>query len=173
MKASFDQARRPLRIKVGDYAYVYYPRTFKMRKLTPKAFGPFPVTKVSLMPGTGDPVGITVNMGTDEMPEEKRFARARIYPFSYVQRDVDWNALSKRAEEMRGGTQEFLRKYDRAIDLTTPTGGGQRRLDDNESVDIDDIIPGAMPMHDYINEERIRRLHEPVAPEPQRGAPGQ
>ena len=158
----FDKLRRPMRIKEGDYVYVFYPRTMEFTKLHPRSFGPYPVTHISHMPGTEDPVGVTVNIGTSEHPVDKRYARARVHPFSYVNKDIDWNALSDRAAEMRDGTQEFMGEFDRPIDLTAITGGGQRRLENHESVDIADIISATSSLYGYVTESAFSKLYQPL-----------
>ena len=94
--------------------------------------------------------------GTDELPIHKRYARARVHPFSYVHKDIDWNDLSARAAEMGNGTQEFMGEFDRPIDLTAITGGGQRRLENHESVDIDDIISSTSSLYEYVTESAIQ-----------------
>ena len=78
-----------MRIKEGDYVYIFYPKTMKFTKLHPRSLGPFPVMYVSRMLGTEDPVGVTINIGTEEQPIHKQYARARVHPFSYVYKDTD------------------------------------------------------------------------------------
>ena len=55
--------RKPLDIQPGDYAYVYYPNKDKLPKLHPRAFGPFPVKAVDYHWGTGQPSGVTLDLG--------------------------------------------------------------------------------------------------------------
>ena len=84
IKAMFDKFRQSLKIKVGDYVDVYYPKTHRRAKLHSMTFGPFPVTHLSYMPGINNVVGVTVDTGILEEPCPKRYARARVHPFSYV-----------------------------------------------------------------------------------------
>ena len=162
IKNMFDKFQRPMRMKEGDYVYVFYPKTMGFTQLQPRAFGPFPVTCVSRMLGTEDPVGVTVNIGTSEQPIYKRYARARVHPLSYVHRDVDWNSISDRAAEMRNGTQEFMKEFEGPIDLTVITDGGQRRFENNESVDIDDIISATSSLYEYVTEPPFSKLYQPL-----------
>ena len=89
IRRSYDYMRRPLDITPGDYAYVYYPHTDKRFKLHPRAFGPYPVVGVHYQWGTGNVTGVTLNLGTDERPNHKRFARNRIHPFTYAHRNTN------------------------------------------------------------------------------------
>ena len=132
-----------------------------LRKLHPKAYGPFPVVHISYLPGTCDPVGIIVNLGTAERPNHKRFARGRVHPFSYVHRDINWRAIASRARECREGPQEFIDEFDRAIDLTSITQGGNRRMAIDDSVDVEDVMSTSGPLINYISQEGSGRLYEP------------
>ena len=132
VKRMFDKFRRPLEVKRGDYVYVYYPKAKKLEKLHPLATGPFLVTDVSYLAGTHSPTGVTVNTGTNERPEYRRFARERVHPLSFVHRDVRWKAISDFANKCRGGTQEFLKEFDRAVDHTAVTRGGNRRIEQQD-----------------------------------------
>lgn len=114
----FDKFKQPLKIKKGTYAYISHPRTMLLPKLTLKTFGPFPVMDTSYQPFMKEIVGVTVNFGTKEMPIPKRFARARIHSLRYINRDLDWNWLTKNAKELHYGTQDFLNQQGRAIDDT-------------------------------------------------------
>lgn len=103
MKRTFDRCRQPLRLKKGDFVYIYYPYSTKLRKLHPKAFGPFPVTKVSTLPGTCEAVGVAVQIGVTEAgdPVVKRFPRCRVRPVRAHHQDIDWSAYLARAEDLR------------------------------------------------------------------------
>ena len=61
IKRVFDKFRQPLKIDKGDFVYILYPYNQKIRKLHPKAFGPFEVIEVSHLPHTMEVVGVTVN----------------------------------------------------------------------------------------------------------------
>ena len=60
----FGKFWRPMKNQKGNYVYIFYSKTMKFNKLHQIAFGPFPMTHISCMPGTDDPVGVTVNIGT-------------------------------------------------------------------------------------------------------------
>lgn len=146
IKKMFDKFRQPLRVAEGDYAYIYYPKTFKLPKLSPRAYGPFPVLGVDRLLHTQEVLGVTVNLGTEDKPIPKRFARSRIHPLSYAHRDINWEELEKRASELREGTQQFLYEGIGALDDTTLTRGAGRRL----------CIPGILTPED--NEEQRGEL---------------
>lgn len=123
---------------------------------------PHPVVSISYLPGTCDPVGIIVNLGTPENPIHKRFARGRVHPFSYVHRDINWRAIADRAYECREGPQEFIDEFDRAIDLTSITLGGNRRMAIDDSVDVEDVMSTSGPLLNYTSQTMTGRLYEPL-----------
>ena len=63
---------------------------------------------------------------------------------------------------MRNGTQEFMEEFDGAIDLIVITDGGQRRSENNELVDIDDIISSTSSLYEYITEPTFSKLYQPL-----------
>ena len=162
IKAMFDKFRQPLRIRVGDYAYVYYPPNRLLRKMHPKAFGPYPVVRVSFLPGTRDPVGVTLNFGTEEEPDLRRFPRARVHPFSFTIRDIDWAGFSDRADECREGSQEFLQDYAGAIDLSGITNSSHRRMDRKGVLTDLDLQGHTAKLTRYLEDNQAGVLSRPV-----------
>ena len=63
---------------------------------------------------------------------------------------------------MRNGTQEFIEEFDGPIDLTAITDGGQRRFENNESVNIDDIISATSSLYEYVTESPFSKLYQPL-----------
>ena len=61
-----------------------------------------------------------------------------------------------------------MTEFDGMPDLNTITIGGHRRIVVNRSVDIDDIIPLASPMNDYLEERDTARLYVPIQDSPAR-----
>jgi len=161
IKRMFDKFRRPLTIEEGDYAYIYYPRTMMLPKLHPKAYGPFKVEHISRMPGTQEPVGITVNLGTEEAPRLKRFARARVHPLSYTHRDINWPALAKFADKCRNGTQGFIDNDSRPTDDAALVQGGQRRIAQENLIGVNEFEAHSSELINYIAQEQFNRLYDP------------
>ena len=121
MKRMFDKFRQPLKITEGDYVYIYYPKINALPKLHPKAFGPFQVLRVVRMHGTMDPVGVIVNLGTHEDPIPRRFPRARVHPYRYLHRDMNWNQFTQRANDMHNGPRVRLTNHEQVV-LDSVTG---------------------------------------------------
>lgn len=95
----FNRFRRPLKLKEGDYAYVYAPHDTILRKFQPRATGPFPVTHIHRLKGTNEPMAVELNIGTEDVPILKTFARYRILPLQYSHRDINWPLIERRAKE--------------------------------------------------------------------------
>ena len=163
IKAMFDKFRRLLKISVGDYAYVYYPQNQMLRKLHPKAFGPYPVVRVSFLPGTRDPIGITLDIGTEDEPNYRRFPRARVHPFSFTLRDIDWCGLSERAAECRQDSQEFLDEFTGSLDLNSIEKGGNRRIHRRGVLTDRDLRAESCKLIRYLDHNRASLLSQPVA----------
>ena len=165
IKKMFDRFRQPMRIAPGDYAFVYYPKTLILPKLHPPTYGPFPVTKVDYRAGTQDVVGVYLDVGTEANPDIKRFARARVHPFTYTHRDINWDRLAKFAKETRA-TDEEVEIIEPNEEVTDPVEDTQSfLLDAYNGIDDTFIIPTSFAQ--YPGGGGHRRIHSAglLAPE--------
>ena len=101
MKSSFDHRRSPLRIEKGEFAYIAYPFSKKIKKLEARAKGPYLVTQVTKHPETGDVVSIEVEVKDPNTGQSviKRYPRRRIRPVRARLPLVDWNKIKKSPDE--------------------------------------------------------------------------
>ena len=64
---------------------------------------------------------------------------------------------------MHEGIQSFIHKFDRAVNLNVITTHwlpeSIKRMEVTRSVDIDNIIPLACPINDYLSEPRVASLY--------------
>jgi len=101
MKAMFDRLRSSLQVTEGDYVYIAEPFSKKLRKLEPRAKGPYPITHVSHHPDTGDIVAVEVEVTSGETGEliKKYFPRRRLRPIRFRLPRMDWRDLSLGEEQ--------------------------------------------------------------------------
>ena len=94
-KEYFDKNRPPLHLKPGDFTFVTWPYNQKPKKLQPKGYGPFKITKVSHHPDTGDVVSVECDIAPSDSvePKLKVFPRSRLRPIDALLPSVDWDQL--------------------------------------------------------------------------------
>ena len=94
-KEAFDRNRQPLNLKPGDFTFIKYPYNIKLKKLHPKAYGPFEIVKVSHHPDTGDLVSVECNIEPTKgsEPKLKVFPRCRLRPIQAQLPKVNWDNL--------------------------------------------------------------------------------
>ena len=124
MKELFDKRRAPLKIEPGDFVYLTFPFSEKLKKFSPRATGPFKVEGVSHHPETGDVVAVTVNLpqpgGGDSIL--KVFPRRRIRKLTARLPAVDWTDLAKQAGRVDQGQAPLLvtELSNEGMDLSAP-----------------------------------------------------
>jgi ribonuclease HI/transposase InsO family protein len=97
MKDHYDKSRSELLLEVGDYVYITWPFSKKLKKFEPRCYGPYPVIEISRHPETNDIVSVVCNLATAGATEvlPKRFPRRRIRPIRATLPKTNWQQLER------------------------------------------------------------------------------